>query len=34
MNSTDELLKKVHATVNDLSEIHIDKNDHLHIVSD
>ena len=34
MNTTEELLKKVHATVNDLSEIHIDKNDHRHIVSD
>ena len=34
MNSTEELLKKVDATINDLSEIHIDNNDHRHIVSD
>ncbi len=34
MSTTEELLKKFHSTVNDLSEIHIDKNDHRHIASD
>jgi hypothetical protein len=34
MNNTEESLKKIHATNNDLSEIHIDKNDHRHIKSD
>lgn len=33
-NSTEELLKKVHATVNDMSEKYIDENDHRHIMSD
>ena len=34
ISNTEELLKKFYATVNDLSEIHIDKNDHRHIMSD
>ena len=34
MNSTEALLKKVHSTTNDLVEIHNDKNNYRHILSD